>query len=38
MLEFHLSTIIFTIVNLLVLFFILKKLLFGRINAVLEPW
>ena len=36
MLEFHLSTIIFTIVNLLVLFFILKKLLFGRINAVLE--
>lgn len=36
MLEFHLSTIIFTIVNLLVLFFILKKLLFGRVNAVLE--
>ena len=36
MLEFHLSTILFTIINLLVLFFILKKLLFGRINAVLE--
>ena len=36
MLEFHLSTIIFTIINLLVLYFILRKLLFGRINAVLE--
>lgn len=36
MLEFHLSTIIFTIINLLVLFLILKKLLFGRVNAVLE--
>ena len=36
MLEFHLSTILFTILNLLVLFFILKKLLFGRVNAVLE--
>lgn len=36
MLEFHLSTIIFTIINLLILFFILKKLLFGRVNAVLE--
>lgn len=36
MLEFHLSTILFTIVNLLVLYLILRKLLFGRINAVLE--
>lgn len=36
MLVFHLSTILFTILNLLVLFFILKKLLFGRVNAVLE--
>ena len=36
MLEFHLSTIIFTIINLLVLFFILKKLLFSRVNAILE--
>ena len=36
MLEFQLSTIVFTIINLLVLFLILKKLLFGRVNAVLE--
>lgn len=36
MLEFHLSTILFTVINLLVLFFVLKKLLFGRVNAVLE--
>ncbi|HJB79534.1 F0F1 ATP synthase subunit B [uncultured Flavonifractor sp.] len=36
MLEFHLSTILFTIINLLVLFFLLKKFLFGRVNAVLE--
>ena len=36
MLEFHVSTILFTIINLLVLYFILRKLLFGRINAVLE--
>ena len=36
MLEFHLSTIIFTIINLLVLFFILKKLLFARVNAILD--
>lgn len=36
MLEFHLSTIIFTIINLLVLYFLLKKFFFGRINAVLE--
>ena len=36
MLEFSPSTIFFTILNLLVLYFILRKLLFGRINAVLE--
>lgn len=36
MLEFHLSTIIFTIINLLVLYLLLKKFFFGRINAVLE--
>lgn len=36
MLEFEPTTIIFTIINLLVLYFILRKLLFGRVNAVLE--
>lgn len=36
MLEFHLSTIVFTIINLLVLFFFFRKFLFGRVNAVLE--
>lgn len=36
MLEFHLSTILFTIVNLLVLFLLMKKFLFARVNAVLE--
>ena len=36
MLEFEPSTILFTILNLLVLYFILRKLLFGRVNAVLE--
>ena len=36
MLEFEPATIIFTIINLLVLYFILRKLLFGRVNAVLE--
>lgn len=36
MLEFEPATIIFTIINLLVLYFILHKLLFGRVNAVLE--
>ena len=36
MLEFHLSTIVFTIINLLVLYFILRKFLVGRVNAVLE--
>lgn len=36
MLDFQLSTIVFTIINLLVLYLFLKKLLFGRVNAVLE--
>lgn len=36
MLEFHLSTILFTIVNLLILFLLIKKFLFARVNAVLE--
>ena len=36
MLEFHLSTIIFTIINLLVLYAVLRKVLFGKVNAVLE--
>ena len=36
MLEFEPSTIVFTIINLLVLYFILRRFLFGRINAVLE--
>ena len=36
MLEFEPTTIIFTIINLLVLYFLLRKLLFGRVNAVLE--
>lgn len=36
MLDFQLSTIVFTIINLLVLYLFLKKFLFGRVNAVLE--
>ena len=36
MLDFQVSTIVFTVINLLVLYFILRKLLFGRVNAVLE--
>lgn len=36
MLEFHVSTILWTVVNLLVLYLFLRKFLFGRINAVLE--
>jgi F-type H+-transporting ATPase subunit b len=35
-LEFEPATMLFTIINLLVLYFILRKLLFGRVNAVLE--
>ena len=36
MLDFQVSTIVFTVINLLVLYFILRKLLFGRVNPVLE--
>ena len=36
MLEFRLSTILFTIVNLLILFLLMKTFLFARVNAVLE--
>ena len=36
MLEFHLSTIVFTVINLLVLYLFLRKFLFGRINAILD--
>ena len=36
MLELHLSTILWTVINLLVLYLFLRKFLFGRINAVLE--
>ena len=36
MLDFQPWTIFFTIVNLLILYFFFRKLLFGRINAVLE--
>lgn len=36
MLEIHLSDLLFTILNLLVLYAFLRKVLFGRVNAVLE--
>ena len=36
MLDFELSTVVFTIINLLVLYFLLKKFLFQRVNRVLE--
>ena len=36
MLDIQPSTIIFTIINLLVLYFFFRKFLFGRVNAVLE--
>ena len=36
MLEFEPATILFTVIDLLVLYLILRKLLFGRVNAVLE--
>ena len=36
MLDFQLSTILFTIINLLILYLFLRKFLFGRVNAVLE--
>ena len=35
MLDFQPSTIIFTIINLLVLYFFFRKFLFGRVNAML---
>lgn len=36
MLEFDFWTILFSIINILVLFFFLKKFLFGRVEAMLE--
>ena len=36
MLELQVSTIIFTIINLLILYVVLKKVLFGRVNQVLK--
>ena len=36
MLELQASTIVFTIINLLILYVILKKVLFGRVNRVIQ--
>lgn len=36
MLDIQVSTIVFTIIDLLILYFLLKKFLFGRVNQVLE--
>ena len=36
MLEFEWTTILWTVVNLLVLYLFLRKFLFGRINAILD--
>ncbi|MCC8111259.1 MAG: F0F1 ATP synthase subunit B [Ruminococcus sp.] len=36
MLDFDIWTVIFSVINILVLFFFLKKFLFGRVNAMLE--
>lgn len=36
MLEFDFWTILFSVINILVLFFFLKKFLFGRVAAILE--
>lgn len=36
MLDFDISTVIFSIINIVVLFLFLKKFLFGRVNAILE--
>ena len=36
MLELQVSTIVFTIINLLILYVVLKKVLFGRVNQVLK--
>ena len=34
MLDFQLSTVIFTVLNLLILYVVLRKLLFGRVNRI----
>ncbi len=36
MLDFDIWTVIFSLINILVLFLFLKKFLFGRVNAMLE--
>ena len=36
MLDFSITTILFTVINFLVLFLFLKKFLFGRVNAIME--
>lgn len=36
MLDIQLSTVLFTVINLLILYALLKKFLFGRVNRVLE--
>ena len=36
MLDFSIPTILFTVINILVLFLFLKKFLFGRVNAIME--
>ena len=36
MLDFDIWTIVFSVINILVLFFFLKKFLFDRVNAMLE--
>ncbi len=36
MLDFDIWTILFSVINILVLFFFLKKFLFGRVNKILE--
>lgn len=36
MLELDLWTVLFSVINILVLYFFLKKFLFGRVNAMLE--
>ena len=36
MLELQVSTIVFTVINLLILYVVLKKVLFGRVNRVLQ--
>jgi F-type H+-transporting ATPase subunit b len=36
MLDFNFWTILFSVINILVLFLFLKKFLFGRINAILD--